>query len=109
MQTQVVKNYFNALRSKYGSEWESKDNAFQYASGFAGAIDFLHFKVIPYCNKDNDFRVEAISPTILLEESNLVVQSEVKGLGGKEAPKTIYKRLQEVFHHEGIDKDKLLI
>jgi DGQHR domain-containing protein len=99
LQKKVVVNFFIALREKYGEKkWEENTNAFQYAAGFTGAIEFLQLKMIPYCNsKGSDFTVETIGNAINLDKTNLIYQSEVKGLGGKNAQTTIYERLVEAF------------
>ena len=44
-QTRVFSNYFTALKSFYGDEWSERQNAFMFASGFAGAIDFVTTQV----------------------------------------------------------------
>lgn len=99
IQKQIVLNFFTALKQKYQNEWESKSNAFQYAAGFAAAMDFLQLKIIPYCNSlpKISFTVDTIKDVINLNKSNLIYQSEVKGLGGKDAQKQIYQRLVESF------------
>jgi DNA sulfur modification protein DndB len=101
IQKQIVLNFFTALKQKYEKEWESKSNAFQYAAGFAGAMDFLQLKIIPYCNSlpRISFTVETVSDIINLGgEDNLIYQSEVKGLGGKDAQKQIYQKLVDSFN-----------
>lgn len=103
VQKQIVLNFFVALQKKYGSEWDSKSNAFQYAAGFAGAMDFLQLKIIPYCNNSLSrisFSVDTIKNVLNLGKGNLIYQSEVKGLGGKDAQKLIYQRLVDLFNPE---------
>lgn len=100
MQKQIVLNFFMALKNKYGVEWKNKSNAFQYAAGFAGAMDFLQLKMIPYCNSSLDrasFTVNTIENVLNLEKGSLIYQSEIKGLGGKDAQKLIYQKLVELF------------
>ena len=96
-QKTIVFNFFTALQLKYGDMWDSKDNAFQYASGFMGAIDFFRQKIINYCDSKNSFRPEVITEVLNIHHDNLILQDHVKGLGGKDAPRTIYKLLLESF------------
>jgi DGQHR domain-containing protein len=98
VQKQIILNFFIALMQKYEKEWDSKSNAFQYASGFAAAMDFLQFKLLLYCNQKASFTVDTIKDAISLSKSNLIYQTEVKGLGGKDAQKRIYKILVDAFN-----------
>jgi DNA sulfur modification protein DndB len=99
IQKQIVLNFFTALEQKYERDWESKLNVFQYAAGFSGAMEFLQLKIIPYCNSLSriSFTVDTIGNIINLNKGNLIYQSEVKGLGGKDAQKQIYQRLVDSF------------
>jgi DGQHR domain-containing protein len=101
MQTQIIINYFTALKSKYGDKWESNQNVFQYAAGFVGAIDFLKNRLVTYCMSMKSFKAEIIAQSINLNPSNLLMQDEVKGLGGKDAPKVIFDRLVDSFNVSG--------
>ncbi len=89
IQKQAVLNFFLALEQKYEEQWAKKDNAFQYASGFIGAMDFFRLKMLPYCNSKKSFKVEAMGKVINLAWDNLILQEEVKGLGGKEGPSSL--------------------
>ncbi len=96
LQKTIIANYFTALRKIYGIHWESNQNAFQYASGFVGAIDFFRTKLLSYCNNRNKkFTVQTMLDAVNLETDSLIMQDDVKGLGGKEAPKVILQRLTE--------------
>jgi len=97
IQTGVVLNFFKALRLQYGDDWTSRKNAFQYAAGFTGAVHFLQLKVAPHCYKGNDYTVDRIASLIDLEPQGLIYQEEIKGVGGKDAPKIIYERLVDAF------------
>lgn len=97
MQTKVIGNFFSALRSRYDRSWDDTSNAFMYAAGFMGAIDFLRFKMLPYCNNLKSFTTEKMSEAIQVDQSDLILQDEVKGKGGKDAPKVIYERLLRAF------------
>jgi DNA sulfur modification protein DndB len=102
LQKQIFQNYFNALSSKYGDLWGEKDNAFLYAAGFLGAIEFLKLKVIPYCNTHKSYTRATIASILAIEKSDLIKQEEIKGLGGKDAPRKIYERLVSMFGHEDV-------
>lgn len=102
-QKKVLLNFFIALQNKYGKEWDKNTNGFQYASGFVGAIDFFKLKIIPYCNDKKSFTVDTIGKVLQLNKANLIYQSEVKGMAGKEAQKKIYERLVDAFTLETED------
>lgn len=99
VQQKIVENFFVSLRRKYGARWGDKSNAFMFAAGFTGAIDFLKLKLIPVCNSRDpkDFSVEFISSLIDLTADNLIRQEEIKGIGGKDAPKKVFDRLVGAF------------
>ncbi len=97
LQKAIFCNLFNALADKYADNWGELRNAFMFAAGFVGAVDFLQIKLIPYCNTKKDFSKELMSKIIALDSTNLILQEEVKGLGGKDAPKKVFDRLVAVF------------
>ncbi len=97
LQQRIILNYFNVLAGKYDNKWNESSNAFMYASGFVGAIEFFKLKVIPFCTKKGSFQKEVISRVITMQPTNLILQAEVKGLGGKDAPKLIFDRLNNMF------------
>jgi len=96
-QRQVVFNLFKALQENYKDKWWDRSNAFMYAAGFTGAIDFLKLKLIPYCNSVESITIKTISESLALPYDRLILQDEVKGLGGKDAPKKVFDRLVECF------------
>ncbi|SIR94512.1 DGQHR domain-containing protein [Aquipseudomonas alcaligenes] len=96
-QTTIFKNFFEAISEKYGDAWQDRSNAFIYAAGFVGAVDFLKLVLIPYCTNRKSFKKDLISETIKIDHTNLILQDEVKGLGGKDAPKRVYERLLDSF------------
>ncbi|ATJ81234.1 DNA sulfur modification protein DndB [Halomonas beimenensis] len=97
-QKEIIKNFFKVLADPYGGTWNNKDNAFIYASGFTGAIDFLSNRLIPYCNNHGaNYKKEFMSGVIRLNRNSLIYQDEVKGVQGKEAPKRIFDALVECF------------
>lgn len=95
VQQKILINFFTALSSKYGRKWREKTNAFMFAAGFQGAVDFLKLKMIPLCNESKDFSTEFMSSKINLNNETLILQEEVKGAGGKDAPRKIFDRLVE--------------
>lgn len=99
-QSLIVDNFFNALSSKYLDRWGERDNAFIYASGFTGAVEFLQLKMIPYCIQKEDFTSDIMAASMRLDPTNLIYQDEVKGVGGKDAPRMIYDRLVSAFTPE---------
>lgn len=96
-QRQIIVNVFSAIQQKYGAEWESKTNAFMYAAGFMGAIEFLRLKLIPYCNLQGSFEVETVGKSLALTKESLILQEDIKGLGGASASKAVYDNLVEAF------------
>ena len=96
-QKHTLLNYFGALKEKYGDAWEASSNAFMYASGFVGGIDFFRKKLIPYCAVQRSFTKLTFIEALQLGAENLILQEEVKGIGGKDAPKTIFERLNGIF------------
>lgn len=109
VQRSIFQNYFRVLAEKYGERWLEKDNAFLYAAGFTGAVDFLNLKMIPYCNIAGSFQPETISEALLLDRANLITQDEVKGLGGKDAPKRVFDRMLELFEPAEMKRPNFLI
>jgi DGQHR domain-containing protein len=96
LQKRIVMNFFTAIKERYGKEWERKDNIFMYASGFAGAMDFLHLKMIPYCSRQESFTMETIRDSLNFTE--LIYQSAVTGMAGTAAQKHVYEKLVSVFN-----------
>lgn len=97
IQKQIIKNLFGALRERYGDSWEEATNAFMYASGFIGAIDFLRTKLLSYGHTHRKYTQRLFYDAIKLSSRDLILQQEVKGKGGKDAPATIVDRLNAVF------------
>lgn len=96
-QSVVVINYFAALMEKYNDLWFEKQNAFMFASGFSGAIDFLSARMVPYCVQSKSFSVQTISRALDMPEGLLLVQKELAGRSGTEAQKFVFSRLDECF------------
>jgi DGQHR domain-containing protein len=94
-QTKVILNYFKTLRDIYRDKWDNKDNAFIYAAGFAGAIDFLKSRMLDYCLRHRSFTPATMRKVLSLED--LILQSELKGLGGTQARQRVAERLLSAF------------
>jgi DNA sulfur modification protein DndB len=107
-QKRIVLNYFMVLRDKYGDAWYEQKNAFNYAAGFIAALEFLHHRLIQYCQSKKSFTTSTMGTALQLDRTNLILQHEVRGLGGKEAPRLIFDRLVDSFnpdveHHRDIE------
>jgi hypothetical protein len=96
-QKQVIKNLFNALKDGYGESWDDPKNAFMYASGFIGAIDFLRTKLLSYGHTHRSYTKNSFLEAIRVDANDLILQQEVKGKGGKDAPGVILDRLNAMF------------
>lgn len=96
-QRAVFNNYFGALEEKYEGRWSDRDNAFIYASGFTGAIDFMRAKLIDYCRMVGSFEKRTIYEAIQMDVSSRILQEEVKGLGGADASNRVRERLTQMF------------
>jgi len=96
-QIQVLINYWSAISQRYGDQWHSPSNAFLFAAGFSGGMEFFRKRLIPYCNTKRSFSKLLLSKVITIPENDLILQSEVKGLGGRDAPRVIFDRLDSYF------------
>jgi len=96
-QKQALMNFWSVIAEKCGERWDDPKNAFQYASGFSGGTEFFRRRLIPYCAQRRSFRREVLDEAIRLEPSTVVLQEEVKGVGGKDAPRVVFDRLVSVF------------
>lgn len=96
-QKKIFQNYFHVLENKYEGYWSDRTNAFIYASGFIGAIEFLRTKLIDYCVTRKSFETHVISEVLNINVSNRILQEEVKGLGGTEAANHVRERLTSAF------------
>ncbi len=97
MQKKVIKNFFGALADRYGDAWDDPGNAFLYASGFIGAIDFFKAKLLSYGHTHKNFTRKFFFEAIQISQDDLILQQEVKGKGGKDAPTMITERLNSFF------------
>lgn len=97
IQKAIFSNFFGAIREKYGHHWDDRGNAFIYASGFIGAVEFFRSHVFDYCKSQGSFEKSTIADALALEESSRILQEDVKGLGGAEAANAIRDRLVSSF------------
>lgn len=96
-QSQILMSYCQQLAEPYGDQWLTAKNAFIYAAGFTGAIEFFRKRVLPYCVKKKSFKPAVIAECIGLTSDNLILQDELKGRGGKNSVSHVYDRLNEAF------------
>jgi DGQHR domain-containing protein len=96
-QYKVIFNYFTTLKQKYKNDWNLSKNVFMYAAGFSGAIDFLRTRILHACASKKSFTIKTMTELISLEGDTLIFQDEIKGLGGKDAPKHVFDRLDKSF------------
>lgn len=99
-QKQIIYNVFAALRDLYGEDWHYTSNAFMYAAGFQGAMDFFRLRLLTYCNERRSFKANFIKEALRTLSDQPILQEEVKNKGGTEAARIIYQRLVEVFQPE---------
>lgn len=97
----IFSNYFNAIRAKYGVKWNDRTNAFIYASGFIGAVEFFKSHMFDYCKGKSSFEEMTIKEAIVLDETSRILQEDVKGLGGTEAANVVRDRLISAFRPVG--------
>lgn len=96
-QRQVILNLFLALQEKYGEDWSEKTNAFLFAAGFTAALNFLHLKLMSYCSGKQSFEKSTIADALTLGPGSLILQSDLKNLGGSKATSEVYDRLLKAF------------
>ena len=97
VQKAIFSNFFAAIRSSYGRKWDDRSNAFIYASGFIGAIEFFRSHMFDYCKGKSSFEVSTIRDSLNLDETGRILQEDVKGLGGTEAANAVRDRLVSAF------------
>jgi hypothetical protein len=68
-----------------------------YAAGFTGAIDFLRTKLLSYGHTHKSYTQQTFFDAIRMQRNDLILQQEVKGKGGKDAPAIILDRLNGMF------------
>lgn len=109
MQKKVIINWFKVLQKAYGERWFENTNAFMYASGFSGAINFLRTRLLTACQDRKSFTAKTMESCFNFDRSDLILQEEVKGKGGKEAPLEVEQRLMGFFNMAGSTEDQFEI
>lgn len=97
IQQAIFSNYFSAIKEKYAAYWDDRGNAFIYASGFIGAIEFFRSHMFDYCKSQGSFEKATIENAISFNVESRILQEDVKGLGGAEAANAIKERLVSSF------------
>lgn len=97
MQKAVFANYFAAIQEGYGVKWHDRSNAFIYASGFIGAVEFFRSHMFDYCKGKGSFETKTIVDALDIEATGKILQEDVKGLGGAEAANAVRDRLISAF------------
>lgn len=97
IQKVIFSNFFSAIKEKYGRQWDNRSNAFIYASGFIGAIEFFRSHMFDYCKSQSSFEKATIMQSLSMDETSLIFQEDVKGLGGGEAANAVRDRLISSF------------
>lgn len=101
LQKAIFANFFAAIRSSYDRKWDDRSNAFIYASGFIGAIEFFRSHMFDYCKGKGSFEISMIRDSLNLDETGRILQEDVKGLGGAEAANAVRDRLISAFRPVG--------
>jgi DNA sulfur modification protein DndB len=97
MQTSALLNFFSVLKEWYGTFWPDKDNVFLSSAGFAGGVDFFKNKLVHYCNSKGSFEISTIRAAMDLDPQALILRSDLKGLQGRHALRTVSETLVERF------------
>lgn len=97
VQKVLFSNFFSAIKERYGHHWDDRGNAFIYASGFIGAIEFFRSHMFDYCKSQGSFEKATITQALSMDETSLILQEDVKGFGGSEAANAIRDRLISSF------------
>lgn len=108
-QASVLKNFFNAIQSYYGDEWDTLNNPFLFASGFSAAIEVFIGKILPNCYSTKKFTEQYFKELIIISRENLIKQSEVKGLSGESAKNIIKNRILENVFMEDTNEEEFEI
>jgi DGQHR domain-containing protein len=94
-QVLLLKNYFSIFKVAYGQNWNKNHNPFIFSAGFNAAIELLSTDLLQHCFAKKDFSKEMFESLLQLDKSNLIYQSEVKGLSGESAKEKLRTRLKE--------------
>jgi DGQHR domain-containing protein len=95
-QYQIVENYFNAIKKATAAAWDDRDNAYIYAAGFSGAVDFFRGHLFDFCVRKGSFQVATIYKAFDTA-AVYVSQADLRGLGGAKARQLVNGTLVEAF------------
>lgn len=108
-QTNVIINYLNSIKSVYSksNHWYSKSsNPFFTNAGFTAAILVLGSTVIEKCATIKSFKSETISAILKLENTALLLRSDIKNQDGKTQRKNIEKFLIDSINRDIPEEDE---
>lgn len=97
MQSQIIINYFSALKFFWDREslWNNAtQNVFFKASGFTAAVDFFFDNVFSKCVDKKNFKKDFIISLFDFSSNSLITYNDVKGSDGKTARKLISENLK---------------
>lgn len=97
LQKKIILNWFRVLKNLYGERWYENDNAFMYASGFTGGIEFFRTKLLTVCQDKKSFTEKTMASCFKFDQNDLILQKEVKGKGGKDSTQFVEERLMSFF------------
>jgi DGQHR domain-containing protein len=84
-QKAVILNYFNAIKDFYGERWaQKKENPFLKSAGFYGAVECLIHTLLPKCVEKKSFTKETFQQLLALNNTKLLLQSDITRWDGKE-------------------------
>lgn len=95
-QIKFLNAFFGVIHDWYGKDWDDSDNVFLTSAGFIGAVNFLRYQFLSYCvkNRVNSFKK---MQELIDTDADLLLRSEMKGLGGAKARAVVADKLANVF------------
>lgn len=95
-QIKFLNAFFGVIHDWYGKDWDDTDNVFLTSAGFIGAVNFLRYQFLSYCvkNRVNSFKK---MQELIDTDADLLLRSEMKGLGGAKARAVVADKLADVF------------
>nr|WP_312539155.1 DGQHR domain-containing protein [Moraxella sp. CTOTU47616] len=100
-QIKVVENFFSSIKNSYNSSshriWDTSKNPFLKASGFNGGMDYLLETLIRLCAEEKSFKVETMTEILNLDENDLLMSEDVKGMDGKSSKRKIKDYLGQYY------------
>lgn len=108
-QSQIVINYFSALKFHWDKEelWgNSSQNVFFKAAGFIAALEFFFEYIFPKCVEKKSFKLGYLISLFDFAEVTLITNTEIKGTDGKSARKMIIDNLKEGLKTEAPEENE---